>query len=79
MPVKKRKMSKKSAKEIINPDIKRITIFCINIRPGWLESAIVTHFQAIVTHGDTPFIIVTLWSLAVSHRPRPFLTVPHRP
>ena len=65
-------MPKKSAKEIINPDIKRITIFCINIRPGWLESAI-------VTHGDTPFIIVTLWSLAVSHRPRPFLTVPHRP
>jgi hypothetical protein len=34
MPVKKGKMSKKSAKEIINPDIKRIKIFCINIRPG---------------------------------------------
>ncbi len=32
---KKRKMSKKSAKEIIYRDFKRITIFCINIRPGW--------------------------------------------
>jgi hypothetical protein len=34
MPVKKGKMTKKSAKEMINPDNKRITIFCINIRPG---------------------------------------------
>jgi hypothetical protein len=34
MPVKYRKLSKKSAKEIINPDIKRITVFCIKIRPG---------------------------------------------
>jgi len=34
MPVKKGKKSKKSAKEIIYPDRKRITIFCINIRPA---------------------------------------------
>jgi hypothetical protein len=34
IPVKKGKMPKKSAKEIINPDNKRIKIFCINIRPG---------------------------------------------
>ena len=34
MSVKKGKMPKKSAKEMINRDNKRITIFCINIRPG---------------------------------------------
>jgi len=34
MPVKKGKMPKKSAKEMIYPDNKRIKIFCINNRPG---------------------------------------------
>ena len=33
MPVKNRKLSKKSEKETINPDIKRIAIFCTKIRP----------------------------------------------
>ena len=37
MPVKNRKLSKKSAKEISNPDIKRITIFGIKIRPKIFE------------------------------------------
>ena len=31
MPVKKGKMPKKSAKEMIYPDNKRITIFCIRL------------------------------------------------
>jgi hypothetical protein len=34
MPVKKGKMPKKSANEMIYPYNKRITTFCINIRPG---------------------------------------------
>jgi hypothetical protein len=34
MPVTNLKLSKKSEKEIINPDIKRIAVFCTKIRPG---------------------------------------------
>jgi hypothetical protein len=34
MPVEKGKMPKKSEKEMIKPDNKRITTFCINFRPG---------------------------------------------
>ena len=32
------------------------------------------HFQVIVTHGDTPSIVVTLPFLAVHNRPPPSLT-----
>ena len=51
-------MSKKSAKEIINPDIKRTKIFCINIRPGRPPPA------------DR---LTTLYNLANFNKNKPFL------
>jgi hypothetical protein len=38
MPVKKMKDVKKTAKEIINPNIKRIIKFCINIKHSGVVS-----------------------------------------